>query len=66
MTQLHGRAFAAEQQVTEFVSEWMRLVFFSDLKGDSFQYKLVSELLANRIDNSLFCRLFAPNNNINM
>ena len=55
MTQLHGRAFAAEQQVKEFVSEGMRLVFFSDLKGDSFHYKLVSELLANRIDNSLFC-----------
>ena len=55
MTQLHGRAFDAEQKVKGFVSEWMRLVFFSDLKGDSFQYKLVSELLANRIDNSLFC-----------
>ena len=36
MTQLHGCAFAAEQQVKGFVSEWMRLVFFSDLKDYSF------------------------------
>ena len=40
MTQLHGRAFDAEQNVKGFVSEWMRLAFFSDLKDDSFSVQV--------------------------
>ena len=40
MTQLHGRAFDAEQQVKGFVSELMRLVLFSELKDDSFSVQV--------------------------